>query len=37
VLETLSDTVRHLGLDRSDEQDLGRMYVEAVARLGLAG
>jgi 1,2-phenylacetyl-CoA epoxidase catalytic subunit len=37
VLETLRDTVRHLGLDRSDEQDLGRMYVEAVARLGLAG
>lgn len=37
VLETLRDTVRHLGLDRTDEQDLGRMYVEAVARLGLAG
>jgi len=37
VLETLRDTVKHLGLDRSDEQDVGRMYMEAVARLGLAG
>ena len=37
VLDTLRDTVRHLGLDRAEEQDLGRMYTEAVTRLGLAG
>jgi 1,2-phenylacetyl-CoA epoxidase catalytic subunit len=37
VLETLSDTVKHLGLDRSDEEDVGRMYMQAVARLGLSG
>ena len=35
VLDTLSDTIRHMGLPRSDEQDLGRMYNEAVERLGI--
>lgn len=35
VLDTLTDTVRHLGLARADEEDLGRMYLQAVERLGL--
>lgn len=35
VLETLSDTIRHMGLHASDEQDLGRLYNEAVERLGV--
>lgn len=35
VLDTLSDTIRHMRLPRSDEQDLGRMYREAVERLDI--
>jgi 1,2-phenylacetyl-CoA epoxidase catalytic subunit len=35
VLDTLGDTARHLGIDRGDEQDLARMYLQAVERLGL--
>jgi hypothetical protein len=35
ILDTLRDTTSHLGLERSDEQELGRMYLESVTRLGL--
>ena len=35
VLDALKDTVVHLGLPKSDEADLGRMYLEAVTRLGV--
>ena len=35
VLDALKDTVTHLGLPKSDEADLGRMYQEAVTRLGV--
>jgi 1,2-phenylacetyl-CoA epoxidase catalytic subunit len=35
VLATLRDTVSDLGLDAGDEQDIGRMYMESVTRLGL--
>lgn len=36
VIGTLGDTVRHLGLERVDEQDLARRYLSAVERLGLS-
>jgi 1,2-phenylacetyl-CoA epoxidase catalytic subunit len=35
VLDTLEETARHLGLPRSDQQDIGRLYLESVTRLGL--
>lgn len=35
VLGALKDTVGHLGLPRTDEADLGRMYLDAVTRLGI--
>jgi len=35
VLDALKDTVVHLGLPKDDEADLGRMYLEAVTRLGV--
>jgi 1,2-phenylacetyl-CoA epoxidase catalytic subunit len=36
VFETLAETIQHLGLPRSDEDQLGRIYRESVNRLGIA-
>jgi 1,2-phenylacetyl-CoA epoxidase catalytic subunit len=35
VLDTLAETVHHIGLPRSDLDRLGRTYLESVERLGL--
>jgi hypothetical protein len=35
VLDTLEETVRHIGLPRDEQGRLGRMYLESVERLGL--
>ncbi len=34
ILDTLEETVRHIGLPRSDVERLGRAYLESVERLG---
>jgi len=36
VLNTLEETVLHIGLPRSDQEQLGRAYLESVERLGFA-
>ena len=35
VLELLADTARHIGIARDEHEELGRQYLETVARLGL--
>ena len=35
ILETLHDTVHHLGVDAKEEQELAGGYLESVGRLGL--
>lgn len=35
ILDLLADTARHIGIPRSEQQALGRQYMESVARLGL--
>ncbi len=37
VFDTLHQTIGHLGLPRSDEDTLGRLYLESVDRLGISG
>ena len=34
VFDALEDTARHIGVDRSEQESLGRSYLESVARLG---
>jgi len=34
VLDTLAETVRHIGVERHEEDRLGRAYLESVERLG---
>jgi len=34
VLDTLAETVQHIGLPRDEEEQLGRAYLESVERLG---
>lgn len=36
ILDLLADTARHIGIPRSEQETLGRQYMESVARLGLA-
>jgi 1,2-phenylacetyl-CoA epoxidase catalytic subunit len=36
VLDTLEETMRHIGLERSEQDRLGRAYLESVNRLGFA-
>jgi 1,2-phenylacetyl-CoA epoxidase catalytic subunit len=36
VLDTLEETVRHIGLPRAEQERLGRAYLESVERLGFA-
>lgn len=35
VFDTLAETARLIGIDRGEEERVGRMYLESVARLGL--
>jgi 1,2-phenylacetyl-CoA epoxidase catalytic subunit len=35
VLDTLEDTIEHIGLPRTERERLGRVYLESVERLGL--
>lgn len=36
VFDTLEETIRHIGLDRAEQDRLGRVYLESVERLGIA-
>ncbi len=36
VLDMLAETAAHLGMERSEHDELGRHYLETVARLGVA-
>ena len=35
ILDTLEETARHIGVPRSEQEELGRLYRDSVSRLGL--
>ena len=36
VLDALEETAGHIGVARSEQQEIGRSYLESVERLGFA-